>query len=162
MYPLEPPARWPPPEAPPPGEAELRWSRWPIIGILPRWFHRSRRYSHHLSNVLFPIEKEIVDQLVARSSEVVWASEHYAAVAQLISQAVAAEKGIEPPLIMPEDLFGLLFWGAYDDLTPLQFALAFEKKFRVEMTWPEMLQFYENGQTVGEFVDHCVSKIQTH
>lgn len=159
MNPLHSPKQWPPPDEPPPTAAEIRWARWPIVGIIPCWFLAGRRRSHHLWNVLEPIEKDIVLQLVHRAGDVQWPSGTHTAVAMMISAGVGAEKSIGPPPIMPGDGFDLLFWGAYDDMTALVFALAFEEQFGCEIPLSEFLEFHTQRKTVGEFVEHCVLKI---
>jgi hypothetical protein len=159
MNPLQPPIQWPPPAEPPPSRGEQNWSRWPIVGIIPRWILGSRRRSNHIWNVLEPIQNQIVTQLVDRDGQIDWPTELHARVAALVARAIADEKSIKPPPLHPDDRFDLLFWGAYDDMTPLVFCVAFQNEFRIDVSWAEMQQFYDRHQTLNEFVNYCIAKI---
>ena len=159
MNPIQAPQQWPPPAEPPPSADKLKWTRWPIVGIVLRLYFASRRRSHHTWHVLKPIEEQIVAQLVGRNGNTEWQSELHAEIAGLISHAIAEEKSIEQPTIHPDDRFDLLFWGAYDDMTPLVFSLAFHDRFQINVTSDDMLQFYEQQRTIGEFVGFCVGSV---
>ncbi|WP_145230745.1 hypothetical protein [Gimesia algae] len=49
-------------------------------------------------------------------------------IALIISEAIGLEKPLEaPPPLHPQDPFGPLFWGPFDDLTPLIVRLEIQK-----------------------------------
>lgn len=159
MNPLKPPKQWPPPIEPPPTDLERWWSRLPVIGLVPSWYLAGRRRNRYLWNVLEPIEKLIVAQLAARHDGYQWPSESHAEIAHLISIAIGSEKHINPPTIIRDDPLDLLFWGAYDDMTPLAFSLAFKRRFGLDISWPQIVEFIDNRKTVGDFINWCVLRV---
>jgi hypothetical protein len=82
---------------------------------------------------LFPFEEDIVRQLSSRPS-FQWypPGSDDAEIVSALAEAISDEKGIELPSIHPDDPTELLFWGAYDDLTPLFFRMKISKRFTVE------------------------------
>ncbi len=159
MKPLQTPDQWPPPAEPLPTDRELNWSHWPIVGLIPRWIFASRRRNDFTWKMLHPIQDQIVSQLVDRNIHVDWPTKLHAKVAGLIARAIGDEKSIDPPALNPNDRFDLLFWGAYDDMTPLVFTFAFRDEFQIDIPQETMNDFYQQHRPISEFVNHCVARI---
>ncbi len=118
--PLQPPIPWPPPDIPPYPRHLL--SRVPIVGWPFRYFRWLHYWSLHQKNILEPIEQSIVAQLQKRPAVGPWPQAlDERLFVELVSQAVAFWKGLATPVaIHPDDPLQLLFWGPFEDLTPLQ------------------------------------------
>lgn len=149
------PTTWPPPEQPacPAHPA----SRIPLIGALfqyCRWLRCSRQ---HLRAVLDPIADEIISQLDARPTEGDWpAAPEQRALAQMISEAVSLEKGLtNPPALHPDDPFPLLFWGPFDDLTPMIVCHDSREKLNREILKSVVMDAWNQRWTIRRFVEHC-------
>ena len=133
----------------------------PVLGWIVAPFLKSSRCWKHYSDVLEPIEKQLVQQLTARPKQASQLSDSmHQQVVKLISDAVAYEKHIDPPAIHPCDPFQLLFWGAYDDWTPLVFALSFREQFGKGIADEEFAMFWNNDWLVSDVASYCVNKIR--
>lgn len=75
-----------------------------------------------------------------------------------MATAVAEEKGLSPITLHPDDPVELLFWGAYDDMSALRFALQLRKDFRIVLSTEEMEAFFKNHMTVSEVIAFCLTK----
>lgn len=163
--PLVYPSVWPPPALPPPvpGSWEARLKRIPILGWFPVFLIRYLRWRKHYSEVLEPIAFEITEQLEARPMVAGWSSRshwfstaRHQKIAEIISDAVALEKFlVDSPPLHPEDPFPLLFWGPFDDLTPLTVGLEIQKEFEASLTSEGIRQAWEENWTLREFIDYC-------
>lgn len=77
-------------------------------------------------------------------------------MAKIISDVVALEKGLShSPALHPDDPFPLLFWGPFDDLTPLFVREEFRKKFRREIPERLILDAWNEQWSIGRFIERC-------
>jgi hypothetical protein len=110
--------------------------------------------------VLQPIERQIVQQLQSRHPATAWPNApRRAEIVHMIGEAVAKEKAIDSIAIHPDDPIELLFWGAYDDMTPLHFAMALRTRFGVMVPCEDMLRSCQNHLKVHEVVDDCLRRL---
>lgn len=156
--PLQFPRPWPPPNCPF-GTAQSTLEKIPIVGrLLARWRDR-RRWWVHVREVLIPIEQQIVGQLLARSATSYWAdSPPHQRIADLMATVIAEEKGLSHVVLHPDDPVELLFWGAYDDMSLLRFALRLRKECGVALSREEMEAVFEKHMTVSELIGFCLAK----
>lgn len=134
VRPLTNPVNWPPPALEPPSSVESILWRVPVIGWIVAYCLFYIRLSRHRYSVLLPLENEIVEQLAGRPPLDRWPlawpqTEVGREVVSALSQAIAEEKGISSPTIHPDDSVDCLFWGAFDDLTPMCFRIGLSKRF---------------------------------
>lgn len=158
--PLHFPSPWPPP-ASPEGESSMSALRYiPIIGRVVGWWQGRRRWAAHVSRVLMPIERQIVDQLAMRPRMTLWSNSpsRHQTVAQLMATAVAQEKGLSPVTVHPDDPVELLFWGAVDDMSLLRFALHLEKECGIVLSIEDAEAFFNKHMTVSEVIAFCLAK----
>ena len=139
--PLNYPKVWPPPDLPPasPESFEYKMKHIPILGWVVAyiiWLFRWRRFKQEVLN---PIEDEIVVQLDARGT-------------------------IEsPPPLYPEDPFGPLFWGPFDDLTPLIVDLEIQKEFGFRIPNDGLIaQAWKEQWTIEKFIEYYDQQISQH
>jgi hypothetical protein len=131
----------------------------PIVGWLFAWWQDRRRWWVHVREVLIPIEQQIVGQLLARSATSYWAdSPTHQRIADLMATVIADEKGLSHVVLHPDDPVELLFWGAYDDMTLLRFALRLRKEVGVVLSREEMAVVFERHMTVSELIAFCLAK----
>ena len=155
LFPLQYPDVWPPPDlAPCPPH---RFQRVPIVRWVVGCFIRLRRWSQHLEMVLEPIADQIKEQLEARPVVGFWPeSTSQQQIAEIISEAVCLEKGLKkPPVRHPKDPFPLLFWGPYDDLTPLIVNMELNDKLGLKIPMDFFLVAWKEEWTVQQFVQEC-------
>ena len=97
-----------------------------------RWL---RYTSRHQKEVLDPIAEEIVAQLESRPLDGPWpVTSVQKSLAAIISDAVALEKGLpHSPALHPDDPFPLLFWGPFDDISPLIVRVESRGKLNLEI-----------------------------
>lgn len=151
------PSPWPPPVLPQSTRSKSMIDRMPIIGwLIEQWRERHRR-SVYLSQVLMPIQGQIVDQLRARPHNTLWSqSPCRQRIAEFIETAVAEEKGLASVTIHPDDPIELLFWGAEDDLSALRFALRLQKECGIMLSTSDLETFVRNHMTVSEVIESCL------
>ena len=168
--PLRNPPGWPPPDAPPPGEREVRLRTVPVIGGVLAWPLTCLRWKRHERTALVPLGNAICDRLESRPVVGRWPTDPLEVrVARVVSEAVGLEKGVggvphgEPvagrrgPALHPEDPMPLLLWGPVDDLTPAILFLEFEKpRFGVprDRTQAAVKRAWFEGWTCRRFVEH--------
>ncbi|WP_460167006.1 hypothetical protein [Thermostilla marina] len=156
--PLQFPSPWPPPDLVS-GLPESTLERIPIVGWLFGSWRRRRRWWVHVREVLIPIERQIVGQLTARSGIGYRAdSPSHQRIADLITSVVAAEKGLSHVVLHPDDPIELLFWGPYDDMSPLLFRHVLRKELGIVLSTQEMQWLLRKGVTVSEVVAFCSMK----
>lgn len=156
--PLQFPSPWPPPDWVS-GLRESTLERIPIVGWLFGSWRRRCHWWVHVREVLIPIERQIVDQLTARSGIGYRAdSPSHQRIADLIASIVAAEKGLSHVVLHPEDPIELLFWGPYDDMSPLRLRDALQKELGIVLSTQEMQRLLRKGVTVSEVVAFCSMK----
>lgn len=110
--------------------------------------------------MLEPIERQIVEQLQSRQSATAWpTSPRQAEIVRMIGESVAKEKSIDSIAVHPDDPIELLFWGAYDDMTPLQFAMALRNRFGVIVPCEDVLRYCQHHLKVHEVVDDCLRRL---
>ncbi len=151
--PVKYPELWPPPDLPP---YPQHWSsRIPLIGYVSRHVQRQKQWWAHFGSVLEPIADGIVNQLIDRPSELVWPeNEPGRSIAQIISNAIADEKGLpQSPALHPDDPFQPLFWGPFDDLTPL--IVGMECRAKLGMTLPKEIfdDAWNQRWTIKQFIE---------
>ncbi|QDU16489.1 hypothetical protein CA11_43210 [Gimesia maris] len=160
---------WPPviSPPPPPAQREHRFKRIPLVGwVLAGILASSRRRSHAWQELAI-VEKEIVDQLEARGQIDNWVKKNNwfntpekQQIALIISEAIGLEKPLEsPPPLHPEDPFGPLFWGPFDDLTPLTVRLEIQKKWNIHIPGDSISLAWEEDWTILQFIEYCENSI---
>tara|TARA_R110002049_G_scaffold1232_1_gene9211 strand:- start:521 stop:1105 length:585 start_codon:yes stop_codon:yes gene_type:complete len=160
---------WPPviSPPPPPAQREHRFKRIPLVGwVLAGILASSRRRSHAWQELAI-VEKEIVDQLEARGQIDNWVKKNNwfntpekQQIALIISEAIGLEKPLEsPPPLHPEDPFGPLFWGPFDDLTPLTVRLEIQKKWNLHIPGDSISLAWEGDWTILQFIEYCENSI---
>lgn len=126
------PVPWPPPsltnEFP---KYTGAWRKVPVVNwfiqYLTKWKHKN-----DWQDELYRIEEEILNQLKLRKNlEPVYPSREYKEIVLLLSKAMSKEKTIDPPVLFPDDELVLLIWGAYDDMTLLEFRVLFFEKYEI-------------------------------
>lgn len=118
---------------------------------------REERYYRY---TLIPMAKEILDQLAARQGKQRWPeSAQQCKIVKIASRALGSEKELEPPLLHPEDSCNLLFWGLFDDLSPLVFRSKIEQEFGVKFTYEESVCFLHEDWTLEKLINFCDQKI---
>ncbi|QDT29019.1 hypothetical protein [Gimesia panareensis] len=167
--PLKYPLVWPPPgyPAPSPESREAKFRRIPLLGWFPSWILRHIRWRKHYYEILEPIAEEIVEQLEARPQIADWSSissgfatSRHQKIAEIISDAICLEKGLEnPPPLHPEDPSSLLFWGPFDDLTPLIVGMEIHKEFNCHVPRDVLLLAWQQDWCLREFIDYCVQSM---
>ncbi len=160
FLPLQYPDPWPPPGIHPTDEPKQTLNQIPIVGRLIRyirWLNQSRTY---LRDVGYPIEEQIVEQLNARPNHGVWpSSADKCEIACIISRAVRNEKGLDVvPALHPEDPFSLLFWGPFDDITPLIVRTELQKQHQIRLPSDTFLLAWKEDWTIEKFVDFCLEQ----
>jgi len=164
------PKVWPPPEVPPAAleSFESKIKHVPIAGWIVAYFLAQFRWSRHRSEVLSSIEQEIVEQLEARETSINWIkgqewlnTPQKQKIALIISEAIGLEKPIEsPPQLHPEDPFGPLFWGPFDDLTPMIVRIEIKKEFGYRLPSDGLMdKFWDEQWTIGKFIDYCDEQV---
>jgi hypothetical protein len=144
-----------------PCENEQSWQGVPLIGWVIAAYLCHRRYRRHEREVLIPIERQIVEQLVRRRGATPCANGSLQTeVAQMVAEAVGKEKSIPQPAIHPEDPIELLFWGAYDDMSPLQFTIALRRRFGITVTSEDITRYCQGHWKVEDVINDCVTRIQ--
>jgi len=163
--PLNYPQNWPPVVSPPPppGGWETSLKRIPVAGWITASLISRFRKGQHEQEVLSFIEKEIVDQLEARGKVNNWFLKYdwfdspvKQQIAVIVSEAIGLEKPVEfPPPLHPEDPFGLLFWGPFDDLTPLIVGLDIQKKWKCYIPRETISLAFDDNWTLIQFIEYC-------
>ena len=153
---LRPPSPWPPPECPQREMLRTPLERAHLIDRLVGWRTERRARSRFVADVLLPIEQQIVDQLIARQRHSFWPdSTTRQRIADLLGAAVAKERGISPFSVHPDDPIELLFWGSFDDLSPLVFALDLKRELGIELSEADLRGFLANPTPASELVEFC-------
>ena len=159
LAPLEFPCPWPPPDCPSGANLRSMCMRVPFLGWLLDFWWQRHRHRLHISQVLMPIERQIVCQLIARSPTRFWInSPSQKRIVELIADAVAKEKGLQSIVLHPDDPIELLFWGAYDDMSPLRFVLELRKKYRITLSAEDVDSFFIKHMTVSDVISFCLTK----
>lgn len=139
------PVPWPPPslnnEFP---EYTGAWRKVPVVNwfiqSLTKWKHKS-----DWQDELYRIEEEILNQLKQRKNlEPDYPSQEYKEIVLLLSKAMSKEKPIDPPVILPDDELALLIWGAYDDMTLLEYRVLFYEKYEISLPTEIFKPFLSN------------------
>ena len=151
------PIQWPPPELPPFPPHPL--ARIPVVGWPFRYFRWLRYSSRHIREVLDPIAEEIIAQLEMRPAHGPWPCEPtQKAIAAIISDAVGLEKGLtQSPALHPDDPFSVLFWGPFDDLTPLHVRVECNDKLQLKLPPNMLIDAWNQRWTIGRFIDACIA-----
>lgn len=151
------PERWPPPDLPPFPPHPLAWI--PVFGSLFRYF-RWLRYSQKHQPVLDRIAGEIISQLETRPDEGPWPSvPDQRLFAQIVSDAVYREKGLtHRPALHPNDPFPLLFWGGYDDITPMIVRIESLEKLKLEVPDKLIMAGWNQRWTIQQFTEQLLAK----
>tara|TARA_R100000789_G_scaffold84186_2_gene79810 strand:+ start:2717 stop:3292 length:576 start_codon:yes stop_codon:yes gene_type:complete len=153
--PMQYPIPWPPPDLPsfPPHPL----SRIPVLGWPFRYFRWLRYSSQHQRVVLDPIAENIVAQLEKRPTDSPWPiCADQKVLAKIISDAVAFEKGLPvSPALHQDDPFPLLFWGPFDDITPLIVRVECRKKLNREIPSRLLIDAWNERWSVGRFIEEC-------
>ena len=107
--------------------------------------------------MLDPIAEEIIAQLEMRPIDGPWpTTPEQKALATIISDAVALEKGLpNSPALHPDDPFPLLFWGPFDDLTPLIVRTESRAKLNREIPERFILDGWNKRWTIQRFIEQC-------
>ena len=111
------------------------------------------------NNLLASIEKQIVDQLTARSclnNLNNWPDSRRRQIAQLISDAIKAEKDLSNVQIHPNDPIELLFWGANDDMSALVFSLVLQKQYGIKLTSQDFHMLWRQHATTSDLIEFCL------
>jgi len=78
-------------------------------------------------------------------------------LAKIVSDAIATEKGLKrSPALHPEDPVPLLFWGPFDDLTPLIVRIEMRKKLKREIPGELILTAWNERWTIQRFIEECL------
>ncbi|QDT96244.1 hypothetical protein [Gimesia aquarii] len=171
--PLNYPKVWPPSDLPPasPESFEYKMKHIPILGWVVAyiiWLFRWRRFRQEVLN---PIEDEIVVQLDARGTIENWYKTQKwlnnptkQKIGLIISEAIGLEKPVEsPPPLYPEDPFGPLFWGPFDDLTPLIVDLEIQKEFGCRIPNDGLIaQAWNEQWTIEKLIEYYDQQISQH
>ncbi|WP_298860415.1 hypothetical protein [uncultured Gimesia sp.] len=163
--PLNYPKVWPPPNMSPasPECFEYKIKYIPIAGWIVAFILAQFRWSRFRREVLSPIEDEIVEQLDARETMNNWYQTQQwldtpqkQKIALIISEVIGLEKPIEsPPPLHPEDPFGPLFWGPFDDLTPIFVRFEIEKHFGCRIPSNDLVfRAWDEQWTIAKFIDY--------
>lgn len=149
------PTPWPPPD--PPEFPSHPWSRLPLIGRVFHYFRWIRYSGQHQKAVVEPIADEIISQLETRPAEGPWpTAPKQRAFAQIVSDAVRQEKGLtNPPALHPDDPFPLLFWGPFDDITPLIVKMESRNKLKFEIADNLFVDAWNQRWTIQQFIEQC-------
>lgn len=109
--------------------------------------------------MLNPIADKIVDQLIARPAEFEWPKlEPHRSIAKIISHAVGLEKGLpHSPALHPNDMFGPMFWGPFDDLTPLIVWAECREQLKLAIPESVFIDAWEQGWTLRQFIDSAAA-----
>jgi hypothetical protein len=155
------PTVWPPPELPMFPPHPLSWI--PVIGRLFQYFRWVRSSHEHQKAVLDPIAEEIISQLATRPSDGSWPTiPEQRSLAQVISDAVCLEKGLaNPPALHPDDPFPLLFWGPFDDITPLIVRMGCRDKLKREIPGSLIIDAWNGRWTIERFIQQVLETSST-
>ena len=143
--PLKHPTPWPPTERPP-----SRFDGLPVIGGFLAWVSAIATGDQH-NKLLYDIECQICEQLAARPTDNHdWPKGSTGRrIVDALSKAVREEK--ETPLdhvtLHPEDPIVLLWWGCYDNLTPLVSWHELDSEFDVRISrdeWHSIFSFSDD------------------
>jgi hypothetical protein len=158
---LQYPAIWPPPELPP--YKPNGWSRFQVLGLPFRYLTWLRHVRQHERDVLDPIADEIVSQLERRPVQGPWPRhEEERKIAQIISDAVGLEKGLpHSPALHPDDPFPLLFWGPFDDVTPLIVRMDSRDKLKREIPGHLIIDAWNDRWTIQRFIQEVFDTSST-
>ena len=159
--PLEYPNPWPPPH-----EVSTRTDEFPILGRVWRFATKVLWCDPH-TQLMFDIEEQILAQLKVRPKvEPKWPPDPKSrAIAEALAEAVRSEKGLDHVALHPLDPASVLFWGAYDDLTPLVFNIELDLIFESGLRpadWEAIFwslvdygKVARQGPTVAQIVARC-------
>lgn len=140
-----------------------KWGQLPVIGPLFRMFCDWRRRIEYKSHILFPMEHELINSVVARPPANLTAlSQRERDIIQLLSYAIKTEKRLAsaPPVYL-DDQLELLLWGV-DDLTPLQFKLLFQRHFQVALDPETMWKCLSSpGAVVSDLILYCDTALKS-
>lgn len=143
MEPLKYPTPWPPPV-----RERDRFDRIPLLGGLLRSIFTGSPHDTLLEGLLV----QIVEQLKARTSpHPAWPNNPVEMeIVKALSKAIYEEKWIETAYLHPDDPLFLLWWGPFDDLTPLVFCIALQKNhLKGRLTREEILRCAFEGSSSG-------------
>lgn len=154
--PLQYPSPWPPPELPPYPRHPLEWV--PVLGWLIRYFRWLHFNSIHDRQDLDPLAKAIITQLESRPTHGPWPTNaEEKCLVEIISDAVKIEKGLRhAPAIHPDDPFPLLFWGPFDDLTPLLVRIECRDKLHREIPGDMLGEAWNGRWTIHRFIENVM------
>ena len=155
ISPLQYPKIWPPsPESAVPTHF---FHRIPIVGWFAYYVTWLRHCGKHRRTMLDPIAEEIVRQLDVRPTIGDWpVSTEQRQIAKIISKTVCLEKGTDfPPALHPEDPCQLLFWGPFDDTTPLTIRIKFDEQFGTNLPGEVLERAWSENWTIQAFIDAC-------
>ena len=130
-------------------------SRIPLIGYVSRYVKWRQQWRFHHANVLEPIADRIIDQLIDRPSDLIWPNnETHRRIAQVISNAIGIEKELpQSPALHPDDPFQLLFWGPFDDLTPLFVRTECRDKLDLPLSESIFIDAWNQRWTIQQFIE---------
>jgi hypothetical protein len=157
LTPLTFPDQWPPPSFEYIDDL-TETSTVPLLGWFVRRRKRTQAKDKFYAGVLDPMERHIVDQLTARMAEYPW-SDQDRPIAECLSKAIAYEKAIPPPKLHPDDCYGLVCWGAFDDLTPLIFDMNLKDRFGVDFSKEEHFAFWKDQSTLAHVFECFHAKL---
>lgn len=150
IKPLTFPVPWPPPDKPtlpdlPPDAS--RWRRWLRLLRL-----RFSCWDLALSAELYAIEYQILVQLERRrGASIIWPEDPTRQrIASILRQACCPWKMAGSVILHPQDPAILWFWGPVDDLSPLQFMIAFDRAFSTRVPRDFVLQLLRESSATSD------------
>jgi hypothetical protein len=132
----------------------------PVVGRILQYFTWLRYSRQHQTEVLDPIAEQIINQLESRPALSEWpVSPHDRQVAMIISDAITQEKGLtKSPALHPDDPFPLLFWGPFDDLTPLIVRANCRDQLKLTLPTDIFTDAWQQRWTIQRFISHCTDQ----
>ena len=78
-------------------------------------------------------------------------------LAQIVSDAVCLEKGLtNSPALHPDDPCPLLFWGPFDDMTPIIVEMDSRKELNREIPQNLFVDAWNHNWTIQRFIERCI------